>query len=365
MSQPEKQQTPGSAKKQCSITSFFAGSPPGSKSKTKVEKAEMVSPPSGNSSVSSPPANKDNKPSVATTPVASEAKPKLASIFSTPKSSTKIKTEKETTPKLASIFTKPNSGTPKTGAAMTPNSNTATPKTPNTTEPKKQKTPTPTSINSTIDAVLKAATPKSDKDSTPKTSKNSTPKLPKDSTPKTPKDAKPKTPKEAKVKTPKEAKAKTPKEGTPKTPKEPKAAKSKENIAPKVDKENTPKIKKEKESSSPGGDKQSDMNQVHSNLILPTHKVKMIMKSCPDVESVPQESLHLITKATELFIQYLANEAQKTVTIADKLDYKALSKLVHDSDELEFLRETIPKKITWEEAQRRTALAEKQEQDLL
>lgn len=78
----------------------------------------------------------------------------------------------------------------------------------------------------------------------------------------------------------------------------------------------------------------------------------MIMKSCPDVETVPQETLHLITKATELFIQYLAKEAHQQASNTNNLSYDDLASAVHDIDCLEFLRETIPQKITWAEAQK-------------
>ncbi|KAG0713740.1 Chromatin accessibility complex protein 1 [Chionoecetes opilio] len=87
-----------------------------------------------------------------------------------------------------------------------------------------------------------------------------------------------------------------------------------------------------------------------SDLLLPTHRVKMIMKSCPDVETVPQETLHLITKATELFIQYLAKEAHNKASDAAALCYDDLAMAVHTLDHLDFLRETVPQKITYAEA---------------
>ncbi|MCL4120376.1 UNVERIFIED_CONTAM: hypothetical protein GTU68_013909 [Idotea baltica] len=77
----------------------------------------------------------------------------------------------------------------------------------------------------------------------------------------------------------------------------------------------------------------------------------MIMKSCPDVDIVPQESLHVITRATELFVQHLALESLQGST-SSVLDYESLSHLVHSDNSLEFLKETIPKKITWSECQK-------------
>ncbi|MPC40077.1 Chromatin accessibility complex protein 1 [Portunus trituberculatus] len=101
---------------------------------------------------------------------------------------------------------------------------------------------------------------------------------------------------------------------------------------------------------SPG--KSGRLSSQPSELMLPTQRVKMIMKSCPDVETVPQESLYLITKATELFIQYLTQQAHSQATDTSSLRYDDLATVVHSLDHLEFLRETIPQKITWAEAQK-------------
>lgn len=93
-------------------------------------------------------------------------------------------------------------------------------------------------------------------------------------------------------------------------------------------------------------------SSVSTDIILPTHRVKMIMKSCPNVETVPQETLHLITKATELFIQYLADESSNQAVNQERVDYDDLANAVHSIEHLEFLKETIPKKLTWAEAQK-------------
>lgn len=93
-------------------------------------------------------------------------------------------------------------------------------------------------------------------------------------------------------------------------------------------------------------------------IILPVQRIKMIMKSCPDVETVQQESLQTIAKATELFIGFLANESYKKGTVAHRLDYDSLSEMVQSNPKLEFLMETIPNKITWAQCQR--LMAEKQ-----
>lgn len=89
-----------------------------------------------------------------------------------------------------------------------------------------------------------------------------------------------------------------------------------------------------------------------SDLVLPTQRIKMIMKSCPDVDTVPQDTLHLITKCTELFIKHLLEETISHAEDSTHVDYEALAHAVHTKDHLEFLRETIPKKITWAEARK-------------
>lgn len=96
-----------------------------------------------------------------------------------------------------------------------------------------------------------------------------------------------------------------------------------------------------------------------SGLVLPVQRIKMIMKSCPDVDSVPQESLHTVTKATELFIAFLAMESYKKGDVSKTLQYDSLSDVVKSDSKLEFLMETVPNKITWSQCQK--LMAEKQE----
>ena len=104
--------------------------------------------------------------------------------------------------------------------------------------------------------------------------------------------------------------------------------------------------------STPKSAKSTPKMTPNRDLTLPTHRIKMIMKSCPDVESVAQEPLYLIARATELFVQSLAADSLDCASSCSKLDYEALSKVVHSTDYLDFLKETIPKKITWAECQK-------------
>ena len=80
-------------------------------------------------------------------------------------------------------------------------------------------------------------------------------------------------------------------------------------------------------------------------LQLPISRVKTIMKSSPDVDAVPQDSLAVVTKATELFIQELAKEALSNGD-GSKVDFSDIAKVVQTKRNLFFLREIIPRKIT-------------------
>jgi len=82
------------------------------------------------------------------------------------------------------------------------------------------------------------------------------------------------------------------------------------------------------------------------DLRLPISRVKTIMKSSPQVEAIGQDCLFLVAKATELFIHFLSEEAHQKSNKANSLEYKHLAEVVQTSDALEFLRETLPRKIT-------------------
>ncbi|XP_020720112.1 chromatin accessibility complex 16kD protein [Bombus vosnesenskii] len=81
-------------------------------------------------------------------------------------------------------------------------------------------------------------------------------------------------------------------------------------------------------------------------LRLPMSRVKTIMKSSPYVDTIGQDGLYLVTKATELFIHYLTEEAHLQNNKGNSLDYKHLAEVVQTNDTLEFLREIMPRKIT-------------------
>ncbi|GAB6029699.1 hypothetical protein CHUAL_005422 [Chamberlinius hualienensis] len=81
------------------------------------------------------------------------------------------------------------------------------------------------------------------------------------------------------------------------------------------------------------------------NVSLPVTRVRMIMKSSPEVASVSQEALHLITVATELFVEHLALIALEDSDDKSSIDYGDLANVVAIRPTLGFLQDIIPIKI--------------------
>jgi chromatin accessibility complex protein 1 len=77
---------------------------------------------------------------------------------------------------------------------------------------------------------------------------------------------------------------------------------------------------------------------------LPTARVKTIMKSSPDVETISQESLFLITRATELFIMYLSKLGSRNGSNSS-VGYNDLAEIVEQKESMGFLHDILPKKI--------------------
>jgi len=85
------------------------------------------------------------------------------------------------------------------------------------------------------------------------------------------------------------------------------------------------------------------------DVLLPLARVRTIMKSSPDVENIGQESLFLITKATELFIMYLTKLSQRNGNTDTEVSYSDLASVVQKKDSMEFLHDIIPKKVKYSE----------------
>ncbi|KAK6491263.1 chromatin accessibility complex protein 1 [Huso huso] len=95
-----------------------------------------------------------------------------------------------------------------------------------------------------------------------------------------------------------------------------------------------------------GGGKMLDFADSRQ-VSLPISRVKLIMKSSPDVSNINQDALFLTAKATELFVQYLATYSYKKGTGRETkcLTYGDLARSPEECDTFQFLADILPKKI--------------------
>ncbi|XP_073446489.1 chromatin accessibility complex protein 1 [Dendrobates tinctorius] len=92
----------------------------------------------------------------------------------------------------------------------------------------------------------------------------------------------------------------------------------------------------------------ADMAVNETRLVsLPLSRVRVIMKSSPDVSCINTDALLITAKATELFVRYLASYAYKHGSGKDTntLTYDDLSSAAERSDTFQFLSDILPKKI--------------------
>ncbi|XP_007425658.1 chromatin accessibility complex protein 1 [Python bivittatus] len=80
---------------------------------------------------------------------------------------------------------------------------------------------------------------------------------------------------------------------------------------------------------------------------LPLSRIRVIMKSSPEVSSINPDAIFLTAKATELFVQYLATNSYKHGQGKEHkaLTYTDLSQTVENSETFQFLADIVPKKI--------------------
>ncbi|XP_003792900.1 chromatin accessibility complex protein 1 [Otolemur garnettii] len=85
----------------------------------------------------------------------------------------------------------------------------------------------------------------------------------------------------------------------------------------------------------------------HRLVSLPLSRIRVIMKSSPEVSSINQEALVLTAKATELFVQYLATYSYRHGSGREKkaLTYSDLANTAEESETFQFLADILPKKI--------------------
>merc|ERR550532_927884 len=100
----------------------------------------------------------------------------------------------------------------------------------------------------------------------------------------------------------------------------------------------------------------ADKQQQAGSLLLPVSRIRTIMKSSPEVSNIGMESLFLIGRATELFIQDLAARTLRKSADKKSINYSELAEIVHKQDTLAFLQDIIPEKVRYREAMAMIAL---------
>jgi len=83
--------------------------------------------------------------------------------------------------------------------------------------------------------------------------------------------------------------------------------------------------------------------------LLPVSRVKTIMKSSPEVSTISNESLFLVVKATELFVEELSRKTLQQSDTKHCVDYNFLAEIIDTEDTLQFLQDIIPKKIKYKD----------------
>ncbi|XP_051246355.1 chromatin accessibility complex protein 1 [Dicentrarchus labrax] len=97
--------------------------------------------------------------------------------------------------------------------------------------------------------------------------------------------------------------------------------------------------------NNPDKDDQTSANK--KTISLPISRVRLIMKSSPDVSSINQDALFLTTKATELFVQHLAVSSFNSGSgkESNSLSYSDLAHTAEEIETFHFLTDILPKKI--------------------
>ncbi|PSR78506.1 hypothetical protein BD289DRAFT_121325 [Coniella lustricola] len=99
--------------------------------------------------------------------------------------------------------------------------------------------------------------------------------------------------------------------------------------------------------------------EVTGQVQLPLSRVKKIIAVDPDINICSNNAAFAITVATELFIQYIAEQGHNMAKLDRKprrnIQYKDLSAAVTYKDNLEFLDDTIPKTVPYKDIKQQAA----------
>ncbi|RYP49114.1 hypothetical protein DL768_005111 [Monosporascus sp. mg162] len=93
--------------------------------------------------------------------------------------------------------------------------------------------------------------------------------------------------------------------------------------------------------------------EVTGQTQLPLSRVKKIIAQDPDITVCSNNAAFVITLATEMFIQYLAEEGLKMAKLERKprrnIQYKDIANAVSHQDNLEFLSDMVPKTVPYKQ----------------
>lgn len=82
---------------------------------------------------------------------------------------------------------------------------------------------------------------------------------------------------------------------------------------------------------------------------FPASRIRMIMRSSPEVSCIGQDAVQITTKAAEQFVAFLAREAFKHSKDHKTVEYSDIATVVDTQDRLDFLNDIIPQKIKYKD----------------
>jgi len=109
----------------------------------------------------------------------------------------------------------------------------------------------------------------------------------------------------------------------------------------------------------PNNSKSVPEGEITGQTALPLARIKKIIQLDKDIVQCSHNATFLIAMATELFIQYLAEQGHNVVKSERKprkmIQYKDLATAVSRIDNLEFLADVIPKTTTYKQFKEKRA----------
>ncbi|KAK4176009.1 histone-fold-containing protein [Triangularia setosa] len=101
--------------------------------------------------------------------------------------------------------------------------------------------------------------------------------------------------------------------------------------------------------------------EVTGQTQLPLTRVKKIIAQDQDIQICSNNAAFVITLATEMFVQYLAEQAQEKTKLERKprrnIQYKDIASAVAHQDNLEFLEDVVPKTTSYKDVKGKAAAA--------